>query len=188
MSSLNFAQPFSWSNRLPLANFTYHTTLKSLPAANSPKSENSPTWHSLPLQTLPTIPTSLTSITYGWQLRWVGVRGSWVRGLASQKVSTQPNPYNYTGWWVHGSWVQGLETKTQPNLYNPFNYMGSRFANDLQPMGFRWWREWALEKEAIVGHHRFLTRSNTNKYLIGKLLCIILRDLVKVHMVNSLQM
>ncbi|KAL4559956.1 hypothetical protein LXL04_032102 [Taraxacum kok-saghyz] len=44
---------------LPLANFTYHTTLKSLPAANSPKSENCPTWQDLPLQTLPTIPTSL---------------------------------------------------------------------------------------------------------------------------------
>ncbi|KAL4578099.1 hypothetical protein LXL04_014215 [Taraxacum kok-saghyz] len=41
MSSLTFAQHFSWFNRLHLANFTYHTTLKSLPAANSPKSKNS---------------------------------------------------------------------------------------------------------------------------------------------------
>ncbi|KAL4571381.1 hypothetical protein LXL04_018139 [Taraxacum kok-saghyz] len=47
---------------LPLANFTYHSTLKSLPAANSPKSENCPTCHSLPLQTLPTIPTSLSIV------------------------------------------------------------------------------------------------------------------------------
>ncbi|KAL4571081.1 hypothetical protein LXL04_017831 [Taraxacum kok-saghyz] len=54
-------------------------------------------------------------------LGWVGVRG-----LVSQKISTQPNPYKYTGWWVHGSWVQGLETRTQPNLYNSFIYMSSR--------------------------------------------------------------
>ncbi|KAL4592040.1 hypothetical protein LXL04_005019 [Taraxacum kok-saghyz] len=48
--------------RLPLPNFTYHSTIKVCQRQTPQKVKTSyvsPTWHSLPLQTLPTIPTSL---------------------------------------------------------------------------------------------------------------------------------
>ncbi|KAL4580586.1 hypothetical protein LXL04_016786 [Taraxacum kok-saghyz] len=54
---------------LSLANFTYHSTIKVCQRQTPQKVKTSyvsPTWHSLPLQTLPTIPTSLSKSYNRW--------------------------------------------------------------------------------------------------------------------------